>query len=116
MMQFLPTVVLFKIFNMLNVEERQSASDVCTHWALANWQFIDKRNIDVKVTRRYVINKGQKYCKYRSVKKQLKAVQKNICKNTRCIRHLTVNLGMSRAATHHNHKAYFDTLMKVCYN
>lgn len=116
MIEFLPLVALFKIFNFLSTEERLAISHVCMRLARAIIHYKTRRGNDTKAVRIYTVYKTNDYCHQRPMRKQLCSIYKDIGKGTKHIRHLTVDIGLSKTGFRRHHKLYTDTLIHVCKN
>lgn len=108
-MEDLPLVPLFKVFSYLSLEERKAASDVCLAWNLGYEQYESRRKADSKAIRRYTIITSST----RPVKKQLVHIVNHITKSTKSLRHLTMDLNMSRSAIRSHRLDYLSTLRRV---
>jgi hypothetical protein len=109
----LPLVPLFKIYNYLSLQDRISASQVCIAWRYAYCEFMSRRRNDHRRFRSYSVRIGKLYNRTCSVRTQLTRIRKEMRSRTHLIKHINMNLGLSRTTTRKHHSAFYKTVIKV---
>lgn len=109
----LPLVSMFKIYNYLSLQDRISASQTCIAWRYAYGEFKSRRRNDRRRFRTYSVSISTLYNRTCSVRTQLTRIRKDVRKRTHLIKHINMNLGLSRTTTRKHHSAFYSTVIKV---